>query len=157
MRSPYVPTDVHTAEFLTELLVRELRDGRHQLMQDFWIYSAQLARETGGSGIYLAPLGAIVNYISSPRLLWPIVPRDGPEKWASVGHDVASHGELLDVTGLPAYLTKKQTDHLFRELMAIPPCDQVPGWKRWLMYRAVKRFGTGTYGGTPTVTPKDAA
>ena len=150
---PYVPTDPAKAEFLTELLIRELWNGRHQLMQDFWIYSAELAQETGGSGIYLVPLGTITNYISSPRIFWAIVPRDGPEKWASVGHDAASHGELIDVTGAPAYLTKQQTDNLFKELMAIPPCDQVPGWKRWLMYRFVKRWGTGTYRGRP----KDAA
>ena len=147
MRSPYVPTDRTKAEFLTDLLVRELRDGRHQLIQDLWIYSAALDR------ILLVPLGAITNYASSPRVFWGIVPPDGPWKWAAVAHDAGYHGELVDVTGMRVYLTKTQADNLFGELMAVPPCDAVARWKRWVMVKFVRRFGTGAYRGAPVDPP----
>jgi hypothetical protein len=157
MRSPYVPTDLETAEFLTDLLVRELRDGRHQLIQDLWIYSPELARALRFSGIVIVPLGKITDYISSRRPFLNLFPKDGPGIWAAVAHDGASQGELIDVAGDPVYLTKQQTDRLFRELMDIPPCNQVVRWKRWVMYRIVKRWGSGAYGGPVPPPPKAAA
>lgn len=141
--SRYIPTNPAKAEFLTDLIVLELSNGRHKLIQDLWIYSAKLGR------VMIAPLGAVTNYASSPRVFWGIVPPDGPWKWAAVGHDVAYHGELVDVTGRPIYLTKAQADNLFGELMAVPPCNTVPAWKRWIMVRFVKRYGASAYRGDP--------
>lgn len=145
----YVPTDPTKAEFLTELLVRELRDGRHQLMQDLWFYSAEIATASGGSGILIVPLGTVTNYASVPRGFWNTFPPDGPWKWAATLHDAASHGQVETPAGGRIHLVKALTDKLFREAMGIPPCDAVPAWKRWLMYRLVVRFGSGAYGGTP--------
>jgi hypothetical protein len=152
--SRYVPTDPTTAEFLTELEVRELRSDprRKMLLQDLVFYSAELR------GILISPKGTITNYASSPRPFWGIVAPDGPWKWAAVIHDAASHGELVTESGQRVHCVKHVTDQLFREAMRVPPCDDVPGWKRWAMYRFVVRFGSGAYGGTPAIDPpKEAA
>jgi hypothetical protein len=65
----------------------------------------------------------------------------------AVIHDAASHGQLVTESGHRVHCVKHMTDRLFREAMTVPPCDEVPAWKRWAMYRFVKRFGTGAYGG----------
>lgn len=147
--SRYVPADYNTAEFLTELHVHELRDGRHELLADLVFYSAELR------GVLIDPAGTVTNYASSPRPFWAIVPPDGPWKWAACIHDAASHGELRTESGLRIHAVKHVTDNLFKEAMSVPPCDRVPGWKRWIMYRFVVRWGSGAYGGPPVVVPPD--
>jgi hypothetical protein len=135
---------VRLAAFLTDLHVAELRDGRHQLLAPLVFYSAELR------GTFIVPTGTITDYASSPRLFRAIVPPDGPWKWAAVLHDAASQGELLTPDGARVHLVKHLTDPLFREAMSVPPCDSVNVAKRWLMYRLVRRFGRGAYGGPGT-------
>jgi hypothetical protein len=157
MSTPSLDPMPKHAHFLTELDVRELRDGRKQLLSDLWFYSAEIANASGGSGILVIPAGTITNYASSPRLFWSLVPPDGPWRWAAVLHDAASQGDVLTEKRQRVHLVKHMTDRLFREAMTCPPCNEVPAWKRWLMYKAVVRYGTGAYGGPPLVDPKDAA
>jgi len=159
MSASYVPTDPTKAEFLTDLDVRERHDGRHQLLADLWFYSAEIAKASGGSGLLIIPAGTVTDYASVPEPFWGIVPKDGPWRWASVLHDAASQGQCVTSLGRRVHLVKHMTDRLFREAMTVPPCDAVPAFKRWLMYRAVVRWGSGAYGGAPVIIdpPKDAA
>lgn len=132
------------AAFLTDLCVRELPDGRHRLLEPLVFYSAELR------GTFTVPTDVETDYASSPRPFWAIVSPDGPWKWAAVLHDAASQGQLLTEDGTRVHLVKHLTDNLFREAMSVPPCDKVPGPKRWIMYRLVRRFGRGAYGGPGT-------
>jgi hypothetical protein len=121
--------------------VRELRDGRHQLLAPLIFYSAEL------HGELIAPEGTISNYADTPFGSRNLFPQGGPWKWAAVMHDAASEGQLVTPTGRRVHLVKPLTDRLFREAMTCPPCDRVPHWKRWVMYRAVVAWGSGAYGG----------
>jgi len=132
------------AAFLSDLHVAELWSGLHRLLDPLIFYSAILR------GILTAPTGFVTDYASSPRPFWSLVPPDGPWKWAAVVHDAASQGALVTENGVRIHLVKNVTDELFREAMSVPPCNTVSPVKRWVMYRMVRRFGHGAYGGPGT-------
>jgi hypothetical protein len=134
------------AVFLTALRVEELPDGRHLLWEPLAFYSAELR------GVVIAPAGFVSDYASVPQGYWNLFPKDGPWKHAAVLHDAGYQGALITQYGEPLHLIKPLADKLFREAMTVPPCDRVPRWKRWVMYRGVVRFGGRVYGGLGTAT-----
>ena len=145
-----------TSCFLSPLRVEELPDGRKRLLADLVFYSSELDQDDTdpAGGILVIPTGTITNYASVPWGVRNTFPQGGPWKWAATLHDAASHGDVLTEAGGRVHLVKRVTDRLFYEAMNVPPCDQVPRWQRWLMYKLVVLFGSGAYGGTaPLVVP----
>jgi hypothetical protein len=158
MRAPSLDATPLPAGFLSELDTRALRDGRKQLLADLLFYSAELDQDDSdlAGGLLIVRQGTITDYASSPRPFWGLVPPDGPWTWASVLHDGASQGDVRTPSGQRVHLVKHVTDHLFKEAMACPPCNTVPGWLRWIMYRGVVAKGSGAYGGPVPLSLLDA-
>ncbi|NQU71661.1 MAG: DUF1353 domain-containing protein [Rhodospirillales bacterium] len=81
------------------------------------------------------------------------VPEDFPTDFSSVPKFVpafiASRVDGLEASVVHDFLyastsqPKKFADDLFLEMMKLD--DNVPGWRRWLMHQAVKRFGGAVY------------
>jgi hypothetical protein len=76
--------------------------------------------------------GYDTDFASVPRFFWRILPPHGPYVPASVVHDW-----LCDRRGRDG-IDSETTHKVFLEAMEVL---QVPTWKRWTMYRAVKWFG----------------
>lgn len=79
--------------FLTELEVRELQDGRHQLL-------SPLIYESSTVGIIIVPTGFITNYASIPRLPIVYLLFGGLGKREATLHDWLYTGEHNTGTGL---------------------------------------------------------
>lgn len=85
--------------------------------------------DTGPAG----PAGSITDLTSVPRLLWTIFPPIGKYAKAAIIHDY-----LYD----QALYSKAIADSVFYEAMGVL---EVPQWRRWVMYQAVKWFGRGNF------------
>ena len=81
----------------------------------------------------LVPAGFVTDFASIPRLFWRVLPPTGSYGKAAVIHD------YLYRTGA---FTRSICDGIFLEAM----CELgVPGWKRRVMFRAVRLFGGSSY------------
>lgn len=87
---------------------------------------------------FTVPKGFISDWASVPALLDGVVPSFGPYAPAAIAHDY-----LYSMGGVLPYVTRKQADDLFLDLMAELG---VPWWKRSLMYRAVRIGGGSGWG-----------
>ena len=75
------------------------------------------------------PEGFMTDFASIPRIFWTILPPDGEYTQAAVLHDYLYHTKIFD---------RKKCDAIFLEAMTVL---NVPRWKRWIIYRAVRLFG----------------
>ena len=122
------------SSFTSELDVRitqKKRDGRPlaELLTAFTYEVGDL-----GSGDFITvPAGFVTDFASVPRALWAIEPPLGDAGKAAVLHD------WLYETG---ERSRADADAIFLEAMAVL---EVEWWKRRLIYRAVRVFGTGGY------------
>lgn len=84
----------------------------------------------GDQGIRVrVPIGFETDLASTPRILWPVCPPDGPWSPAAILHDY-----LYGLPGCSRFLA----DALFREAMHKLG---VPWWRRVVMYYAVRLVG----------------
>jgi|TARA_B110000263_G_scaffold204083_1_gene184277 hypothetical protein len=95
-------------------------------------YSYEIG-ELGSGDLITVEQGFQTDFASVPRLLSPIVARWGQHGKAAVVHDYL----YLDQGRY-----KKQSDEIFREAMGVLG---VARWKKFLIYRAVKWFGGGSW------------
>lgn len=126
------------SSFMEPLIVEALPDGKT------WKLTRDLRYERGflGSGdIITVPSGTITDFASVPRIFWTICPPFGKYTAAAVVHDFlySKRGEYS--RSEPA-LTRKESDAVFLEAMTVLG---VPLWKRFIMWRAVRRFGWISY------------
>lgn len=102
-----------------------------------WVVRKEFVYEVGslGSGdkIVISP-GFITDLASTPKLLWSILPPFGRYLPSAILHDYL-------------YATKersrKKSDKIFLEAMMVL---NVPAWKRYAMYYAVRLCGKLSYG-----------
>lgn len=106
-------------------LIPETRSGRQ---------CVRLLRDYTARGITV-PKGFVSDWASVPWWADGLVPSFGAHAPAAIIHDF-----LYEVGGVPPYVTRKQADDLFLDLLRELG---VPWWKRSLMYRAV-RIGGGS-------------
>lgn len=95
------------------------------------------------SDIYIkVPRGFETDLASIPQGFWLIETPDGNHAQAAVLHDYiySTNGECLreDGTDEIKILSRKQGDKIFLEAMKVL---QVPGWRAYTMYQAVRKFG----------------
>lgn len=104
-------------------LIPTVRDGRQcvRLLKDYRVRGLTV------------PAGFVSDWASVPWWLDGIVPSFGPYAPAAIAHDW-----LYERGGVSPYLTRKQADELFLDLLAEL---RVPWWKRSLMFRAVRLGG----------------
>ena len=76
------------------------------------------------------PVGFETDFASVPRIFWRIVPPWGKYSPAAVVHDFLYSSKIVD---------RKKADNIFLELMEHLGVSK---WKRSVMYRAVRSFGS---------------
>jgi hypothetical protein len=79
--------------------------------------------------VITVPSGFITDFASSPWLMWWLIPPDGEYTQAAVLHDYLYVKQIY---------VRKEADDIFLEAMVVL---DVPIFKRWLMYRAVRMWG----------------
>lgn len=87
---------------------------------------------------FTVPAGFVSDWASVPWMLDGLVPSFGPYAPAAIAHDY-----LYTMGGVLPYVTRKQADNLFLELMKELG---IPWLKRSLMYRAVRLGGGSGWG-----------
>lgn len=80
------------------------------------------------------PAGFTFDFASIPRILRPLIPKEGYHRYAALVHDWLYYSHEVD---------RETADLLFREAMGVL---KTPQWKRNTMYRGVKWFGSSSYG-----------
>lgn len=116
------------SQFTTPAILEMLDDYRWRLVEpfSFWVSS-------DSSDIIEVPVDNITDLASVPRALWAIFPPNGRYAKAAIIHDYLYANALR---------TKKEADRIFLDAMTVL---DVPTWKRYLMYTAVRIFGRGAY------------
>ena len=120
------------SRFTEVLVVSPLVDGKT------WVIRRPFGYEAGsvGSGEDIdVPIGFQTDFASVPRPFWWLLPRWGRYGNAAVIHDYCYWEQRY---------SRKHADDIFREAMRVL---QVPGWKVFLMYWAVRVFGSFNWRG----------
>lgn len=87
------------------------------------------------------PVGFSTDFASTPRILWPIFPKQGVYSIAALVHDFLykSNGRhVLMSPPVKALMSRKDADRTFLSLMELLGVEK---WTRKMMYRAVRMFG----------------
>lgn len=115
--------------FATPADLRMLDNYRWELLADFEYHVGGYPSEE----VIRVPAGTVTDLATVPRLLWVAFPPHGRYAKAAIVHD------YLYANGIG---TKERADSIFLEAMEIL---DVPRFRRWVMYAAVRWFGRGTY------------
>lgn len=114
------------SRFTQALLVSPLADGIS------WVLMREFGYDVGaeGSGDMIdVPVGFQTDFASVPRALWWVFPTWGTYGNAAVIHDWLYYEQTR---------SRKDADEVFLEAMGVLG---VPGWKRTLLFMAVRWFG----------------
>jgi len=114
------------SKFTDILTVSPLADGRTWVTRKEFGYD--IGKEDSGNSIDV-PIGFMTDFASIPRPLWAFLPRWGKYGNAAVIHDYCYWEQRF---------TRKESDIIFREAMQVL---EVPGYKRFLIYHAVRLGG----------------
>ena len=98
-----------------------------------WRLVKELEYHSDDGGVIIVPRGFLTDLASTPRILWPVFPPYDTYASAAVMHD-----HLYNIKDRP----RKKCDRLFLEAMSH---SNVPIWKRYLIYWAVRLFGGSHY------------
>lgn len=116
--------------FLSELVISTRRGSK------LWVVGEPLTYISKAHGPITVPVDYETDLASVPRLLWNIIRPDDPvARRAAVIHDYI-------YTNLTNYLTKKQADDLFQEMLLV---DGAYRFKAWLMWCGVRVGGRGNW------------
>jgi hypothetical protein len=118
------------SSFTESLIVSPLCDGKRWVIRKEFFY---FLKEDEGDKVSV-PAGFVTDFASIPRYFWKALPRWGKYGNAAVVHD------YLYATGLRK---RKECDEIFLEAMSVL---DVPLWKRYAMFYAVRWFGWIGYG-----------
>lgn len=109
---------------LTELLVKDLMNGKFELFSDY-VYKTK-------EYLIKVPKGFVTDYASIPKLLRAIILPYGKHSGASVVHD------WLYSSNCNLEISREQADKIFLEVLKE---EKVNFLLRTLMYISVKKFG----------------
>ncbi len=118
------------SSFTDVLVVSPLADGKTWVVRAPFSYEIE---ELGSGNVITVDEGFQTDFASVPLLLSPIVARWGRHGKAAVVHDFLYWDQGRN---------KKQSDEIFREAMGVLG---VAGWRKFLIYQAVKWFGGGSW------------
>ena len=79
---------------------------------------------------FQVPQGFVTDFASTPRLIWWLIPPYGRYTRAAVLHDWFYR---IRADMMP----RKEADGIFRRVMR----EEGVGWRRWVMWAAVRLFG----------------
>ena len=103
-----------------------------KLDKKFWTVERKFTYHVGDEDsieFITVPFGFITDFASVPRIFWSVLPPDGEYTQAAVLHDYMYNEKLYE---------RKICDDIFLEAMTVL---KVPGWKRRIIYYAVRMFG----------------
>lgn len=127
---------------------------RHWMMLDHLVFESKWL-----GGLLVLPKGAIIDFASTPRFLWSILPKTGQYDYGTALHDggykrllrsarwvpTMEQGRVV-VIGETVTLTREIADKLMDEANA---AVGVKGWERALLFRGTRMFGWAHYRGMP--------
>jgi hypothetical protein len=119
------------SSFTEKLLVSPLSDGKR------WVIRKEFSFYVGkeeDNDIVTVPPGFITDFASIPKAFWSIAP-----KWGKYGNAAVIHDYLY----ASKERSRKKSDKIFLEGMMVL---NVPTWKRYAMYYAVRLCGKLSYG-----------
>ena len=114
------------SRFTEILLVSPLADGKSWVIKKDFGYDV---REEGSGDTINVPIGFMTDFASVPRPLWWLLP-----KWGKYGNAAVIH----DYCYWEQSRSRKKSDLIFHEAMQVL---EVPDWKIFLMYYAVRLGG----------------
>lgn len=94
-------------------------DGLNDILYDYLDYVAKDGTQ------YRCPIGGTTDGLSTPKIVWNIIPANGNDSWmAGVAHDSSYRGQLLkwveaSQEWVNAALTRHQADDLILEAMEL--------------------------------------
>lgn len=89
-------------------------------------------------GALTAPKGMMTDGVSRPGWLRCIFRRWGRAGGGAVIHDAIYGGRAIDAAGEVFHCDREAADKIANQIWKE---DRVPGWKRKLMFQAVRKFG----------------
>ena len=133
------------SQFTTPAILEMLDNYKWRLVEPFDYYTQEpcsgmrwewfkVNSNTQAKRIWIeVPADYVTDLASVPRVLWSVFPPHGRYAKAAIVHDYLYSNAIG---------TKTWADQVFLEAMTIL---NVPRWRRWLMYQAVRLFGRGNY------------
>lgn len=126
--------------FHTPLRIEKIGPRDWRLLEHLVFESALL------KGPLMVPAGAVVNFASTPRFLWSLVPPSGAYDFGCCLHDAGYRGTLQTMGGQRIRLIRELCDKLMDEANE---ATGVSGPIRFILYRGVRLFAAGAYKGVP--------
>ena len=132
------------SQFTTPVVLEMLDHYKWRLVEPFTYYTEEICTYLPmvadvDDSMYLChlievPKGYVTDLTTVPRLLWSVFPPHGRYAKAAIVHDYLYS---------KAIGSKRWADKVFLEAMGVL---DVPRWRKWVMYFAVRLFGRGNYG-----------
>lgn len=123
---------------MTPLRVEKVGQYDWQFTQDL-IYSSVLLQ-----GLIVLPAGSVIDFASTPRFLWWLLPKNGQYDYGCALHDGGYRGLLRTYQGQRIHLIKPLCDLLMDEANA---AVGVAPSERAMLLKGVQWFGNGYRGG----------
>jgi hypothetical protein len=127
-----------SAKFHSALEVRKVGEYKWLVLIDLVFYSAILR------GYVVLPAGSIIDFASTPRWLWWLVPKSGQYDYGTALHDGGYKGLLKTGTGRGMNLSRELSDLLMDEANEATGVDNAI---RLILLRGVQLFGSKHYDG----------
>jgi hypothetical protein len=124
--------------FHSALAVEKVSAYHWRLTQDLVFQSALLR------GYVIVPKGSVVDFASTPRALWWLLPKSGQYDWGTCLHDAGYKGLLRTMAGQRIHLIRELCDRLMDEGNEAVGVNIA---QRKILLRGVRLFGGGAYKG----------
>lgn len=121
------------SEFLTPLRVEKLHERSRQGRALWKVLTPLIYQSDHLKRVVTVPSGFTTDFATVPRFL--------PLSWWLAGdtaHGAATVHDYLYVNHATEHVAKPDADCVFYEAMGL---NGEPGWRRWLMWKAVSFFG----------------
>lgn len=126
--------------FHSALRVEKVGAHDWRLLEDLIFESAKLR------GLLVVPAGTVVDFASTPRWLWTLIPKSGQYDYGATLHDAGYKGQLRTISGQRIRLIRSLCDELMDEGSAAAGVGKKT---RAIMLAGVRMFGGGAYKGVP--------
>jgi hypothetical protein len=123
--------------FLSSIRVEKVGRFDWQFTDDLVFHSSRLR------GVILLPAGSVIDFASTPRFLWSLLPKTGQYDYGCALHDGGYRGLLRTVGGQRIYLIKPLCDLLMDEGNAAVGVSRA---ERVMLLKGVQWFGRGYKG-----------
>ncbi len=125
------------SHFISDLDIRKVGAYKWKVLKDLVYYSVLLG------GIVILPAGSIIDFASTPRWLWWLVPKSGQYDFGTALHDGAYQNILVNEDWQRINVVKHLADLLMDEANKAVGVDEKT---RLILLKGVQWFGYGHQG-----------